>query len=139
MQNYKVYKSIDQTFISHSLLFSDRAESRPIDTILFVVLLKQSTSQNEYNVGIIQITVNKFVKMTFLNTERTAGNARQAVAPRWRQLSLRRHLEGALLLSIQLSILYRHCFVVLVVVFRDIHIFFKVYFSPLTYWVVGRT
>ena len=67
-------------FITHCPLFSDRAVGRPVDTILFVVLVKQSTSQVEYNVCIIQITINKFVKMTFLNTERTAGNARQEVA-----------------------------------------------------------
>ena len=96
VQNYKVYKSIDQTFIIHALLLSDRAECRPIDTILFVVLVKQSTSQIEYNVCVIQITIHKSVKMTFLYTERTAGNARQEVAqdggsfPRvamWRALS----------------------------------------------------
>ena len=96
MQKYKVCESIDQTFITHSLLFSDRAESKPIDTIVFVVLVKQSTSQTEYNVCVIQITIHKSVKMTFLYTERTAGNARQEVAqdggsfPRvamWRALS----------------------------------------------------
>ena len=114
MQNYKVYKSIDQTFITHSLLFSDRAEGRPIDTILFVALVKQSTSQIECKVCVIQITINRSVKMTFLNTGRTAGNARLALAPRWRQLSKRRQLHGTLqLLYIYTAQWLSHCELIL--------------------------